>query len=43
MGNRGNWCYPFENQDTLGTECIVIDFRVRYNAADYANAINEVV
>ena len=27
LGNRGNWCYPFENQDTLGTETLVIDLK----------------
>ena len=27
LGNRGNWCYPFENQDALGTETLVIDFK----------------
>jgi hypothetical protein len=27
LGNRGNWCYPFENQDTLVTETLVIDMK----------------
>jgi len=27
LGNRGNWCYLFENQHTLGTEILVIDLK----------------
>jgi hypothetical protein len=27
LGNRGKWCYPFENQDTMGTETLVIDLK----------------